>query len=191
MGKSKIAMSIVGVVLSAGLLVSPAYANTSSGNGGITEGYTSKNGQNPTNSSTSSSTNTSSATNASYTYPPCQGTFDGNQGVTDVTFQTNTTTIPRSVQWGFVFTPYGQSVVGPTVNVGITTARVNGNLINSPYPMRYDYPSDYNFHGSMTNYQYQGQSGGGSLQPGDVINFYWTVQGVYGDGWTDVICQVP
>ena len=87
--------------------------------------------------------------------------------------------------------PMDNPVVGPTVNVGITTARVNGNLINSPYPLRYDYSSAYNFHGSMTNYQYQGQPGGGSLQPGDVINFYWTVQGIYGDGWTDAICQVP
>jgi len=43
----------------------------------------------------------------------------------------------------------------------------------------------------MTYYQYIGQSGGGYLQPGDVINFYWTIDGAKGNGWADLMCQVP
>jgi len=108
-------------------------------------------------------------------------------------FQTNTSVIPRNVQWGFWLTPYAQAITGSPVSVGITTARVSGNLINSPYTLQAhsDLPSDYNFHGSMTYYQYIGQSGGGYLQPGDVINFYWTIDGAKGNGWADLMCQVP
>lgn len=86
-----------------------------------------------------------------------------------MTIQTNNSSVNPSLQWGFHIKPSNYELFRPAVNVSIS-ASVNGVRINSPYPSKYESP-DYNFHGSMKNYQVSGKNY--ALKSGDIVKFNW------------------
>ncbi|AHN20382.1 hypothetical protein [Lysinibacillus varians] len=99
----------------------------------------------------------------------CEGTFSSSDGHSYVMIQTNTSSVNRSLQWGFYIRPSAYELFRPAVNVSMS-ASINGTRINSPYSSHYERPS-YSFHGSLKNYQVVGQNYG--LKSGDIVNFNW------------------
>ncbi|SFD59577.1 hypothetical protein [Bacillus sp. UNCCL81] len=127
--------------------------------------------------------------NGSYTYlpevvappddgiPTCSRTF--YHAVSTVPMQiTHVSGDYYSLAWGFLLTPETQAYLGSLVTVSMPTATINGQAINPPYGPHKNYSSSYNFHGSLKNYNYKGQSGGGTLKKYDVIYFYWLINSV-------------
>jgi hypothetical protein len=119
-----------------------------------------------------------SAINTSYLIEPlgyddevraCSGTFSSSDGRSYVMIQTNSSSVNRSLQWGFYIRPSAYELFRPGVNVSMS-ASVNGVRINSPYAPHYESPN-YSFHGSMKNYQVLGENYG--LKSGDIVNFNW------------------
>ncbi|MFB5762750.1 hypothetical protein [Paenibacillus medicaginis] len=108
--------------------------------------------------------------------PACQGTFYNE--VSNIPVQVaNAGGDNRSLAWGFNLTPTARTLLGSTVIVSMISATVNGNSINPPY-VPHTNTSTYNFHGSLKNYNYIGQSGGGTLKKNDTVYFYWTITSV-------------
>ena len=101
----------------------------------------------------------------------CKGIFNGNNGDSYVTIQTNTDSPNRSLQWAFNIRPYAYDKYNPEVKVQMTNAYVNGKRANNPYSPHYEAPS-YSFHGSMKTYQIQGLNY--SLKSGDTVSFNWS-----------------
>lgn len=105
--------------------------------------------------------------------PYCNQTFTSfNNDDSYVTIQTNTQSADRSIQWGFHIRSSAYSKYSPTTTVGIGTATVNGVMINSPYSNHTAAP-DYNFHGSLKNYQIMLTGKSQPLKANDIVTLFF------------------
>jgi hypothetical protein len=107
---------------------------------------------------------------------------------------TSTVTIQRApdgtLAWGFRLSRKAMALLGPVVTVSMPFALVNGRPIAPPYAPHTE-ENTYNFHSSMNNYQFIG-GGGGALQTGDLVAFYWGMRGTTDTAaFHFMICQVP
>lgn len=109
----------------------------------------------------------------------CVGKFYGVDGDATATVQVAKSGVYRTLQWGLVLNPRAQSQYGSTVTTKLSTARVAYSNINPPYTPHTEKPN-YNFHGSLKNYQFLGKSGGGTLKAGDRVFLVFTLQGSNG-----------
>jgi hypothetical protein len=110
------------------------------------------------------------------------------------TSEVSTVTFQRapegSLAWGFRLSNQAMSLLGPIVTVTMPFALVNGRPIAPPYGP-HTRENTYNFHSSMNNYQFIG-GGGGALQTGDQVTFYWLIKGSTDTGaYRFIVCQVP
>ena len=94
------------------------------------------------------------------------------------------------LDWNFLLTTTARWALGDYVNVWIDRAYVNGREITSPYGPHYEV-NTYDWHASLNNYNWKGSAGGGTIQTGDRITFYWTLMGDDGAGSAYVDCTLP
>lgn len=107
--------------------------------------------------------------------PSCQRTFSSTNGDAYTTMQVGAIdSTNRSLQWGLWIKPAAQSKYGSEVETRLLVAKVNDSEINPPYTPHIKAP-DYNFHGSLKNYNFKGKSGGGSLKKNDIVYFQWSL----------------
>jgi hypothetical protein len=67
---------------------------------------------------------------------------------------------------------------------------VNGREITSPYGAKTQV-NTYDFHASLNNYNWKGSAGGGTIQTGDQLALYWSLQSDTAFGQAAVVCTVP
>jgi len=121
--------------------------------------------------------------------PPCAGTFSSWWSPATITIRRSPAPVGR-IDWNFLLTPTAQFVFGPTVTVWIDRAYVNGREITSPYSPHTE-PSNYDFHGSLNSYNWRGSAGGGTIQTGDQLALYWTLESDSAVGQAALACTVP
>ncbi|MFI5531300.1 hypothetical protein ACIA8O_22490 [Kitasatospora sp. NPDC051853] len=116
----------------------------------------------------------------------CTGTW--THAVSTVQFQR---AAGGTLAWSFKLSNASQSALGPTVTVTMPYAYVDGKAVNPPYGPHTE-PNWYNFHGSMNGYQFIG-GGGGTIQTGNKLTFYWFLKGSTPNTAADryITCQVP
>lgn len=100
--------------------------------------------------------------------PYCAKTFNSTDGASYVVIQTYANGKERSIQWSFRIKPAYYSKYGSETKTWISTARVNDRDINSPYSYHIESP-DYNFHGSLKNYQLHGTNV--AFKANDIVYF--------------------
>lgn len=107
--------------------------------------------------------------------PSCSGSFSSPNGDAYTSMQVGAIdSTYRTLIWGLWIKPSAQSKYGSEVETRLLNASVNGSDINPPYAPHKEEP-DYNFHGSLKNYNFKGKSGGGSLKKNDIVYFQWSL----------------
>ncbi|MEV5142051.1 hypothetical protein AB0K71_05300 [Streptomyces syringium] len=116
----------------------------------------------------------------------CTGTW--THQVSTVSFQR---AAGGTLAWSFKLSNQSRAALGPTVNVSMPYSYLNGKAINPPYGPHTE-PNWYNFHGSLNKYQFVG-GGGGSIQTGNKVTFYWFLKGSKPNTAANryITCQIP
>ncbi|MEU6974136.1 hypothetical protein AB0A71_41775 [Kitasatospora aureofaciens] len=96
-----------------------------------------------------------------------------------------------TLAWSFKLSNAAKSALGPVVTVTMPFSYVNGRAINPPYGP-HTQPNWYNYHGSLNSFQFIG-GGGGTIQTGNKVTFYWYLKGSKPRTAADryITCQVP
>jgi hypothetical protein len=110
------------------------------------------------------------------------------------TSEVSTVTFQRAPEgtlaWGFKLSNQARALLGPVVTVTMPYSYVNGRPISPPYSPHME-ENTYNFHSSMNHYRLIG-GGGGSLQTGDRVTFFWLIRGSTDTAaYRLILCQVP
>ncbi|MEU4113452.1 hypothetical protein AB0F71_02995 [Kitasatospora sp. NPDC028055] len=116
----------------------------------------------------------------------CSGTW--THPVSTVQFQRAS---GGTLAWSFKLSNAAKSALGPVVTVTMPFSYVNGKAVNPPYHPHTE-PNWYNYHGSLNRFQFIG-GGGGSIQTGDKVTFYWFLKGSKPGTAADryITCRVP
>ncbi|MET8630147.1 hypothetical protein ABZW30_41620 [Kitasatospora sp. NPDC004669] len=117
----------------------------------------------------------------------CTGTW--THAVSTVQFQRSP---GGTLAWSFKLSNTAKAALGPAVTVTMPYSYVNGRAINPPYHPHTE-PNWYNFHGSLNSYQFIGGGGGGTIQTGSKVTFYWFLKGSKPNTAADryITCQIP
>ncbi|MBE9077934.1 hypothetical protein IQ241_11625 [Romeria aff. gracilis LEGE 07310] len=98
----------------------------------------------------------------------CDGTFSHEVGNVYFTYDYAT----GRLAFAFILSPGSQLILGQNVTVAMLEAVVGWYKINPPYAP-HTQTSNYQFHGSIRNYNRLGSSGNFTVQRGDRILFTW------------------
>ena len=121
--------------------------------------------------------------------PPCAGTFTSWWSPAVITIRRSPAPVGR-MDWNFLLTPLSKLAFGPVLTVWIDRAYVNGREITSPYGSHTEV-NTYDFHASLNSYNWKGASSGGTIQTGDQLAMYWSLQSDTAFGQAALVCTVP
>ncbi|WP_053419239.1 hypothetical protein [Viridibacillus arvi] len=105
----------------------------------------------------------------------CTGKYYSIGDNATMTVQVAKNSNTRTLQWGLQLDSGSRSKFGDKVTTQLLAARINYSNINLPYAPHTEKPN-YNFHGSLKNYQLIG-GGGGTLKKGDKVYLNFQIFG--------------
>jgi hypothetical protein len=121
--------------------------------------------------------------------PLCAGVFTSWWSPAVITIRRSPAPVGR-LDWNFVLTPLAKLAFGPYLTVQIDRAYINGREITSPYGPHFEV-NTYDFHASMTRYNWKGSSGGGTIRTGDQLAMYWSLSSDTAYGQAAIVCTIP